>query len=602
MNKASAPGARSEPAVPLDTDYETLVSQSTDTGERVALTARWVLQDFDDYYVESRRIPYRVKEAFEKRDHKTTVALSKRRITIYSEHIDELGPKVKRAFPQLAEREELGQQVESKYRAMIHGRYEADFAFAYLHSTMRKVNQGEWKPVEYSFGETAGPKVDNTSEVYATYPVNGPVSAELIDEILEIPQFNLHYKARRDDAVLVAARVNETLAAETGEAAYLHSIEVVKAGFYRNRGVYLVGRVLLRETIRPFVVALLNDPDGIYVDAVLMKEADAHNLFSSTLASFHVTNSYYHELSAFLFSIMPHRPVGLHYSTLGFHHVGKVAVMGELKAEMEENGEVFEISVGSPGTVAIGFASASSAYNLKVIRDKPTDQYKWGEFQGIDAVLDKYRQIHEINRTGSMMDNVIFYNLRLHKDLFKPVLLQQLLMEAGRSVALKGSYVVFKHLIAQMKIVPLTVYLETASEEDAARAVVNLGYTIKNNAAANIFNKDLDARNYGVGVFWKVFLFDYDAVEPLTEVKIRSNEGKIEGEEDIPEWYFEDGVVFLPEEIEAGLLLNNRDLRRYFREVHPELLTTDYWESIQSQLRAGRVPSVQTYPVERCIR
>jgi isocitrate dehydrogenase kinase/phosphatase len=198
-----------------------------------------------------------------------------------------------------------------------------------------------------------------------------------------------------------------------------------------------------------------------------------------------------------------------------------------------------------------------------------------------------------------MLDKVLYYNLRLEKKLFAPSLLDQLLTEAGRSVSLKGDYVIFKHLIAQLKIKPLPVFLETASPDDARTAIVNLGYSIKNNMAANIYNKDLDARNYGVSKFLRVFLYDYDAIERLTEVKIRSNRDRIDGEEDPPDWYFEDGVVLLPEEIEFGLRISNKSLLEIFRQVHGDLLTTEYWSHIKNDLRAGKVPRLHLYPEER---
>ena len=142
----------------------------------------------------------------------------------------------------------------------------------------------------------------------------------------------------------------------------------------------------------------------------------------------------------------------------------------------------------------------------------------------------------------------------------------------------------------------MPVYLENSSDADSETAVVNLGHCIKNNMAANIFNKDLDARNYGVGGFIKVYLFDYDALEKFTDVKIRTNRNQFEGEEDIPDWFFEEGVVFLPEEIETGLRIPNRSLRRLFREVHGELLQVEYWTHIQDELNSGNVPSVRVYP------
>ena len=69
-----------------------------------------------------------------------------------------------------------------------------------------------------------------------------------------------------------------------------------------------------------------------------------------------------------------------------------------------------------------------------------------------------------------------------------------------------------------------------------------------------------------------VQLFDYDAVETLTEIKVRTNLDREPGEEDIPDWFFEDGIVFLPEEIELHLRIDDPALRRHFREHHGEIL------------------------------
>ena len=164
---------------------------------------------------------------------------------------------------------------------------------------------------------------------------------------------------------------------------------------------------------------------------------------------------------------------------------------------------------------------------------------------------------------------------------------------------LQNEALVFKYLVVQRKLTPLNLFLATAPEDRAVRAIVNLGYCIRNNAAANVFNKDFDARNYGVSRYLKVFLYDYDAVEFLTDVKVRTNRERCEGEEEIPAWFFEDGVVFLPEEIESGLRVGSRLLRRAFRAAHGELMTVEYWERLQQQLRAGEVPGIHTFP-ESC--
>jgi isocitrate dehydrogenase kinase/phosphatase len=583
-----------------ESDHGALIGASVSDIERVRLTARWLVCGFDAYYTESRQIPAEAKEAFEKREPRRSLALSKRRLSIYSVSIGELAEKLARVFPLVGDNEAVWAQIEKQYLPLIAGRYEADLAFAYMHSVRRKVYHGEWKPVEYAFGESIDSSAKSTTAVYLTLPGGAYITSDTILRILEIPEFNIPYRHAAGDAEALAERLNTTLQSDRERHGAIESIEVIRAGFFRNRGCYLVGRLIFEDAaLAPMILALLNEDGGIYVDAVLTAEADAHNIFSSTLANFHVTNNYYHELSEFLHSIMPTRPLGLHYSTIGFNHVGKVAVMNELKNELAAINGVFATAIGFRGTVAIGFSAPFSAYSLKVIRDTPTQQYKWGNFEGIPAVLRKYGRVHEINRTGSMLDNIIYYNLKLDKQWFDAELLEELLREASESVSLQEDGVIFKYLIVQRRMTPLPVFLETASAEDAETAVVNLGYCIKNNAAANIFNKDLDARNYGVSRFSKVYLFDYDALEPFSEVKIRTNEDRIDGEEDIPDWYFEDGVVFLPEEIESGLQIPNRSLRRLFREVHGDLLTTDYWQSIQDELRKGHVPSVRIYPENR---
>ena len=584
--------AADDPAAPI--------AEATVETDKIRLTAELILEHFDDYYSDTRQIPRRAQLAFENRDPAASLELSRRRLSVYSQSVNHLGRRLASAFPRLAHDEAPWREVERLYLELIEGRYEADLAFAFIHSVRRCTLRGAWQPVTYSFGEGGGAAASSPTRIYRAFPGGAQVLPETVAEILALPGFAAPYSDVAGDASRVAQRINQMLGLDGRLPEAIASIRMIDAGFYRNRGAYLVGAIVLTdETRMPFVIALLNDEAGIYVDAVLTSQADCHNIFSSTLANFHVTDPHYHELSGFLHDIMPARPLGLHYSTIGFNHVGKVAVMGELEAELATTKQVLETAVGDRGSVAIGFSSPASAYVLKVIRDEPTDQYKWGAFEGIDAVLGKYRKVHEINRTGSMLDNVIYTNLKLDKYWFRAALLDEILSAAGHSVTLQGRDVVFKHLIVQRRMTPLPVFLETASEREAETAVINLGYCIKNNAAANIFNKDLDGRNYGVSRFLKVYLFDYDALEPFTTVKIRTNADRIDGEEDIPDWFFEDGTVFLPEEIEAGLRIQDRGLRRLFREVHGDLLTTDYWEGVQRDLAAGKVPQISTYPESR---
>lgn len=578
------------------------IAASSDETEINELAAQWILSEFDSYYSEFRTVPAIAKLAFEQRNPGLSVSISKKRLGMYSESMHRLGVNLSQAIPFSAGNERMWDKLESTYWELISKRYEADLALAYIHSVRRSILRSEWRPVAYAFGRPIQTDPLQSESVIRTFHINGCLSSQDVRDFIAVAELNGPFRDIDEDAQLCAERVNLVTGCTVSDI-HIDCVEVFNAGFYRNRGVYIVARLVLSNGgTMPLIIALLNEPRGIYVDAVLHTVADAHNLFSSTLANFHVTTEYYHELAGFLHVIMPERPIGLHYTTIGFNHFGKVAVMNELKNEVLSTAEVFQTSPGFRGTVAMGFSTPSSAFNLKVIRDKPTSGYKWGTFEGVSNVLRKYSRVHDINRTGSMLDNIIYYNVKLDRNWFDEELCEELLREAPNSVSETRDGLIFKHLIVQIRMTPLPLFLQSASEEDSEAAIINLGHCIKNNAAANIFNKDLDARNYGVSRYLKVYLYDYDALENFTEVKIRTNLDRYDGEEDIPDWYFEDGYVFLPEEIESGLCLRDRRLTKILRQHHGNLMTTEYWQKIQQELMEFDVPSVQVYPDERKLR
>jgi isocitrate dehydrogenase kinase/phosphatase len=576
--------------------YVQLVSSVREEA-RIAATARLILAIFDDFYAKLCEYPYRAKLAFETMDTHASIEISHERLGLYSRYISEHGPRIVEAFPALADNEAIWDTLDGLFVAMIVDRYEADIAFSFAHSLRRNIDHGLWKPVAYSFPPPSMRRADSMAAVHRRLPVNERVDIDLILTALQIPGISVPFKDLRGDAGRIVDRLNELFHEGSGVPIRPAALDVIEAGFFRDRAAFLVGRWVITDAkFVPFVVALLNSPSGVYVDAILLRVSDIHDLFSSALANFHVTTRLYYQACVFLFSIMPRRPLGHHYSTIGYNHVGKVAILNEITENVRSSGQKLCRSPGAPGTVALGFTFDACSYHLKVIRDRPTASYKWGAFPGVPAVIEKYRVVHEINRAGSMLDNVMYFNLRLDRDLFEPRLLEELLSEAPGSVHVDGEGVFIRSLIVQLKIIPLPVYLETA-DEAAIRAVISsLGHCIRNNAATDIFNKDLDSRNYGVGRYGRVFLFDYDAVEKLTDVKIRTNANREPGEETVPDWYFEAGVIFLPEELEYGMQLQNDFARRCFRKQNPDLLSVEYWERVQQKLQRGEVPELRMYP------
>jgi len=575
---------------------------AADEDARLALAAALILALFDAFYDRLCQYPHEAKRAFESRNPQQAIRISRERLGLYSRTIAEHGPRLRAAFPALADQAALWDRLDARFTAMIVDRYEADIAFSFAHSLRRNISHELWRPVAYSFPPPSSSRALSMSPVYRRLPVAGGIDARLLQAALQLPGFDVPFRDVQADAHRILARVL-ALWNSPGEDGSVPppplALDVIRAGFFRDRHAFVVARwVLGKGQYRPFVVALLNGPQGIVADAVLQDTAVIHNLFSSALANFHVTSRLYYQTCVFLYSLMPLRPLGHQYSTIGFNHVGKVAILDEIIAQVRDSGQRLHRSPGVAGTVALGFTFDACSYHLKVIRDRPTSAYKWGAYPGTEAVLDKYRVVHEINRAGSMLDNVMYFKLRLDRDLFEPDLLEEICTEAAGSVQVDDDGVLIRSLIVQLKIVPLPVFLAQASAEQTRAAMVSLGACIRNNAATNIFNKDLDSRNYGVGRYGRVLLFDYDAVEKLTEVKIRTNLDREAGEEAPPDWFFEEGTIFLPEELEHGMQFPNRYARQCFRELNADLLGTGYWLHMQEQLQRGEVPELSVYPPE----
>jgi isocitrate dehydrogenase kinase/phosphatase len=568
---------------------------ATDSAARIAMTAQTILAIYDDFYRQLCEYPHRAQRAFETMDPHASIRISQERLGLYSRYIAEHGPKILAAFPALAADPSVWDALDRLFVAMIVDRYDADIAFSFAHSIRRNIGRGLWRPVAYSFPPPSKLRAYSMASAHRRLRIQGRVDAELVSCALRVPNFAVPFRDLQGDVQKILRRI-DLLLYGSPQAVPAVALELINAGFFRDRSAFIVGRwVLADDGMVPFVVALLNSPEGIYADAVLHRVSDIHDLFSSALANFHVTTRLYYQTCVFLFSLMPRRPFGHHYSTIGFNHVGKVAILNEIN-EQVRRGHRFERSPGAPGTVALGFTFDACSYHLKVIRDRPTSSYKWGAYPGVAAVSEKYRVVHEINRAGSMLDNVMYFNLRLDRGMFDPALLEEIRQQAAGSVQVDQDGVYLRTLIVQLKIVPLPVFLETADDDSTRAVMVSLGNCIRNNAATNIFNKDLDSRNYGVGRYGRVFLFDYDAVEKLTEVKIRTNADREPGEEAVPDWYFEDGVIFLPEELEHGMQLRSTYARRCFREENFDLLGVEYWQDVQRTLQRGEVPGLQVYP------
>jgi isocitrate dehydrogenase kinase/phosphatase len=179
--------------------YPDLIGATRTEAERIKLAAGWILGDFERFYEEFQQLTWLAKTAFEFRDHPAAVAHAKRRLGLYYTTVYSLGDELRLAYPALAENEALWDAVEAAYRPTIDTRYDADLALAYLHSAMRQVHRGEWRPVEYAFGEQRS-RVAPSAAVYDTFECHWPVEPRRLLPALQAAELRVPFRDLESDA------------------------------------------------------------------------------------------------------------------------------------------------------------------------------------------------------------------------------------------------------------------------------------------------------------------------------------------------------------------------------------------------------------------
>ncbi len=144
----------------------------------------------------------------------------------------------------------------------------------------------------------------------------------LVENILRDYAFGIPYVDLHRDATRVAFEIQTHLHA-VASVRTVERIEMLRSIFYRNRRAYLIGRLFSGTHLLPFVLALMNTPEGIAVDAALLDEDDVSIVFSFTRSYFHVDTERPYDLVHFLKSIMPRKKSANCISRSGITNMAK---------------------------------------------------------------------------------------------------------------------------------------------------------------------------------------------------------------------------------------------------------------------------------------
>ena len=488
--------------------------------------------------------------------------------------------------------------IRGSYAEIAAGQVNTELARTFFNSVTRRVfdTTGVDTTTEFVDGATVLPDAIDADLLYE-HPVTGSTT-QLVRDVLAHHDLGAGYSRLERDSGLAGLQIDNWLRNQLGRAP-LERVQTLRAAFYRNKGCYIVGRLVTSGDWSPFVLALTHGERGIEIDAVLMDENDVSVLFSFARSYFHVLAKQPRQLMAFLRSIMPLKSVADLYTSLGFNKHGKAEQYRALATHLEATDDPFESAAIDRGMVMLVFGLSGYDQVFKIIRDR----FAYPKNVTHDQVRDRYELVFRHDRVGRLVDAQEFEQLRFRRDRFAPDLLEELLTECASSVQDDGDTLTFAHLYTERRVIPLNLYLRDAEREPARRALLDYGRAIKELAAANIFPGDFLLKNFGVTRHARVVFYDYDELCRLSDCRFRELPAPRHHEDELAAepWFSVAENDIFPEEFRRFLGLP-KALRSSFETHHGDLFRVDFWKDLQNRHRAEDVVDIFPYPARRRLR
>jgi len=562
--------------------------------EKVETAAHIIQKGFEDYRAKYMEITRRAKSRFERRNWHGIQYDGRERLELYKKILKATLADLKRELQDDINDRLLWKLLKPAYYKLVKNRPDSELAETFYNSFTRKIftTQGVDEGIEFvTMHEITGTQPISET-ILNSYELMDKSTYDIVRKILDDYRFFVKYDKPDYYIHVISNKIKEKLTDEFGSFEF-DRIEILKPVFYRNKGAYIIGRIIRGNRTLPFALALLNPFDtGIVIDAVLLSSNELSVVFSFTRSYFLADIENTSELMKFLKSIMPQKRRSELYNSIGCDKHGKTVLYREINKHIAQSYDNFEIAPGIRGMVMDVFTLPTMNIVVKIIKDK-FDPPKNITRQG---VMDKYRIVFLHDRVGRLADAQEFEYLTYDRSRFDEKLLEELLRIASLSIAVEDDKVIVKHCYIERKMMPLNIFIQEAEEQDAIEAVIDYGNAIKELAAANIFPGDLLLKNFGVTRHGRVVFYDYDELCFVTDCNFRKIPEALREEDEYAgePWYSVGENDIFPEELKRFILAPGK-LRDIFCETHGDLFTVDFWKNMQNRQEKGEIIDVYPY-------
>jgi isocitrate dehydrogenase kinase/phosphatase len=563
--------------------------------------AQAMLEGFDRHYRLFREASAQAKARFEAADWHGQQRAQRERIEFYDKRVDEGAERLQTEFNASELSMDVWQQVKLHYIGLLVDHHQPELAETFFNSVTTKILHRSYFNNDFIFVRPAVSTeyIENDEPAsLPTYRAYYPTKDTLRDTWLRIVnnfQLARPFEDLERDVDQVLAAVDTQLGDFRVRANF--QVQVLSSMFFRNKGGYIVGKVINGFWELPFALAVLHAPNGkLVIDAVLFGEDDLQMLFSFARAYFMVTMEVPSAYVQFLRSMMPRKPRSEIYSAIGLHKQGKNLFYRDFLYHLRHSSDKFRIAPGIKGMVMLVFDLPSFPFVFKVIKDFFPPQKETTREQ----IKGKYLLVKQHDRVGRMADTLEYSNVAFPRARFDDELIAELQHFCGSLLEEDGDDLVLRHLYIERRMVPLNIYLHDATREQTERAIVEYGNAIKDLVAANIFPGDMLFKNFGITRNGKIVFYDYDEIEYLTECNFRRvPEPRNEEEEMSGEVWYKVGPKDIFPETFAPFLLGNPTIRDVFMKHHADLLDAAFWQSHKERILAGHVHDVFPYEASK---
>ncbi len=581
------------------------------TDRRAFDIAQALVDGFDRHYRLFRATSAAAKGRFEKADWHGQQRAQAERIAFYDQRVNEA---VQRLRGELAV-DEVGmdtwQQAKLHYIGLLVDHRQPELAETFFNSVTAKLLHRSYFHNDFIFVRPAVSTEyieDDAPGSLPTYRAYYP-TRETLHETWKRIVSNFQLERAFEDLDRDVDHVVQAMLSELGgfRPRANFQIQVLSSLFYRNKGAYLVGKVINGFHETPLALPILHKaadgaPDGadgrLVIDAALFGEDDLLMIFSYARAYFMVDMEVPSATVQFLRSMMPRKPRHELYNALGLQKHGKNLFYRDFMAHQRHSSDKFRIAPGIKGMVMMVFDLPSFPYVFKVIKDYYPPQKDTTR----ELIQSKYLLVKQHDRVGRMADTLEFSNVAFPLARFEDELVAELrkfcpsVLEISDRDGDGQTELILKHVYIERRMIPLNIYLQEAGPEQLAHAVVEYGNAIKDLVAANIFPGDMLWKNFGVTRHGKVVFYDYDEIEYLTDCNFRRvppprhEEDEMSGEV----WYAVNKGDVFPETF-GPFLLGNPQVREIFMAHHADLLDAAFWQGCKERILAGHVHDVFPY-------